>query len=168
MVKHVFGFLIVVLLALPFLPTIFADTGAVHLSTAYNYRSVTYNTYVKWTSDLYGDRLNYGLGSDSHINFTNFSMVSASNPSWTFGVVSQNGNVTITAIQTNYIRFLGVAKTSDTLNVTFYYISLPSQVDIAQPSNVSISISGYYITYAAWVAAPAPAVYNDADQTTLW
>src|ERR1700693_2281974 len=74
-----------------------ANTGTVHLSSTYNYRSVTYDTYVKWSSDLYGDRLNYGLGSDSHINFTNFSMGSASNPSWTFGVVSQNGNITINA-----------------------------------------------------------------------
>src|ERR1017187_3211744 len=65
-----------------------ANTGTVHLSSAYNYRSVTYNTYVKWAGDLYGDHLNYGVGSDSHINFTNFSMSSASNPSWTFGVVS--------------------------------------------------------------------------------
>src|ERR1035438_5909786 len=112
-----------------------ANTGTDHLSSAFNYHSVTFNTYVKWAGDLYGDSLNYGLGSDSHINFTNFSMGSASNPSWTFGVVSQNGNVTIIAIQTNYIRISAVTRTSETLNMTFFYSSLPAKVVIAEPAN---------------------------------
>jgi hypothetical protein len=167
MLKRASRFLIVFLLLLVFVPSVFANTGTIHLSSTYNYRSVTYNTYIKWASDLYGDSINYGLGSDSHINFTNFSMGSASNPSWTFGVVSQNGNVTISAIQTNYIRFSAVTPTSETLNVTFYYISLPAEVEIAQPTNTSISSSSYYTTYSAWVAAAAPAVYNDAGSNYL-
>jgi hypothetical protein len=167
MPKRVFCFLAVFLLLLVFVPGVFANTGTVHLSSTYNYRSVAYNTYVKWAGDLYGDSLNYGLGSDSHVNFTDFSMGSASNPSLTFGVVSQNGNITISAIQTNYIRFSAVTKTSETLNVTFYYISLPKEVYIAQPTNTSISSSSYYTTYSAWVAAAAPAVYDDAGSNYL-
>lgn len=158
---------LLILLFVPSIPYVLANTGAVHLSNAYDYRSVTYNTYVKWGGDLYGDSVDYGLGSDSHINFTDFSMGSADNPSWTFGVVSQNGNVTISAIQTNYVRLSAVTKTSETLNVTFYYISLPAEVDIAQPTNTSILSSSYYTTYSAWVAAVAPAVYNNAESNYL-
>jgi hypothetical protein len=165
--KRISRFLVVISLLLVFVPAAFANTGAIHLSSAYDYRSLTYNTYVKWAGDLYGDSISYGLGSDSHVNFTNFSMGSTSNPSWTFGVVSQDGNVTISAIQTNYIRFSAVTKTSETLNLTIYYISLPTEVDVAQPTNTSIPSSGYYTTYSAWVAAAAPAVYNDAGSNYL-
>jgi hypothetical protein len=144
-----------------------ANTGTVHLSSAYNYRSVTYNTYVKWAGDLYGDRLNYGLGSDSHINFTNFSMGSPSNPSWTFGVVSQGGNVTISAIQENYVRLSAATTSPGALTVTFYYASLPAEVVIAAPANTSISSSSYYTTYSAWAASAAPAIYNNAGSDYL-
>jgi len=165
--KHGSRLLIAFLLLSVFVPGVFASTGTIHLSSTYDYRSTTYNTYVKWANDLYGDSINYDLGSDSHINFTNFSMGSASNPSWTFGVVSQNGNVTINAIQRNYIRFSAVTKTSDTLNLTLYYTSLPTEVVIAQPANTSISSSSYYTTYGAWEVADAPAVYDDAGSSYL-
>ncbi len=150
-----------VLIVSAFAPGASANTGTVHLSSAYDYRSVAYDTYVKWTSDLYGDSVQYGLGSDSHINFTDFSMGSPNNPSWTFGVVSQNGNVTITAIETSYIRFSAAVDPSSTLDMTFYFTSLPVDVYVAQPTNVTIPSTSYYSSYGAWADAPSPSVYVD-------
>jgi hypothetical protein len=159
--------IVVVMLLIFSAPSVFADTGTVHLSIAYNYRSVTYNTYVKWTSNMYGDVLNYGLGSDSHINFTNFSMGSASNPSWTFGVASQHGNVTITAIQPSYVRFSTATPKAVTLDVSFYYTTMPTSVYVSQPKNASIPSSSYYTTYSAWVAAASPVVYSNTSSRQL-
>ena len=60
-----------------------------------------------------------------------------------------------------------VTGTSETLNVTFYYSSLPAKVVIAEPANTSISTSSYYTAYSAWLVAAAPAVYNDAGSDYL-
>jgi len=155
------------ILLVVFIPSVSANTGTIHLSSAYNYRSVTYNTYVEWANDIYGDSLNYGLGFNSHINFTNFSINSPTNPSWTFGVVSQNGNITITAIQTNYIRFLASTQNPEMFNMTFYYLTEPTTVYITEPINATITNSSYYTTYSSWVGAESPAVYNNISSNSL-
>lgn len=156
-----------VIAILLFVPFAEANTGSVELTTAYRYESMTNGTFVGWNSVLYMDKLQYALGTDSHLNFTNVSYGSSSNPSWTFGVVSQNGNVNISAIESNYVRFAAVTTASKTLNVTFYYLTLPQEVDVAQPTNVTIPASSYYTTYSSWVSAASPAVYEDSASDFL-
>jgi hypothetical protein len=145
----------------------FANTGAVDFTTAFNYTNTFYSTTIGWDGHIYGDSIVFPVGSDTHILFNQFSLTSSANPSWTFGVASQNGNANISKIQTNYIRFIGATQPGKVLNLTFYYSSLPVEVDIAEPSNTTILAAAYFTNYAAWVAAPSPAVYKDPTNTFL-
>jgi hypothetical protein len=149
-------------------PSTFANSGTVHLSTAYHYGSTAYGTNISWISDVYGDSLNYGIGTDSHINFTDFSLNSASDPSWTFGVVSQNGNAELNTVATSFIRFNATTQATKTLNLTFYYNAVPPETTYVYESvNNTIPLSSYYSSYSGWLAAPSPAVYIDSSGSFL-
>jgi hypothetical protein len=159
-----------ILLAVTYLasPTAFANSGTVHLSTAYHYGSTTYGTTISWISDAYGDSLSYGIGTDSHINFTDFSLNSASDPSWTFGIVSQNGDAELNTVATSFIRFNATTQATKTLNLTFYYNAVPPETTYVYESvNNTIPLSSYYSSYAGWLAAPSPAVYIDSSGSFL-
>ena len=103
------------------------DTGAVNLTSAYHYEGKS--GYVKWSGNLSMTSLEYGLGSDSHLNFTASACGSSANPAWNIGFGPDNGNFThiCSTPPTSTDYYFDVNSTSGaTFNGTVYYVSQPT------------------------------------------
>ena len=103
--RAVFVFSLILSLFLVVPVVVFANSGAIDYITASNYTNPFYNSTIGWNGHSYDDSRDFAIGSDSHINFNNFSMGSYLNPSWTFGIATQHGNANISVIASSYIRF---------------------------------------------------------------
>lgn len=146
-------------------------TGAVHLTTAYDYLTAS-SMKVGWQSEMYMNSLEYALGSDSHIKFTVAALGSTTNPVQTFGVGYDTaaGMTPPKAVNVSGIGASSVALTlTDTVGATdFTVFYFPSTQTI---SSVTADIGGSstnipsssFVSYAALSTCTAPCAYDSGS-----
>ena len=184
------GVLALLLLALPAMAS--APTRVTVADSNWRVSLPSTGTYVLGTGTA-GSYFDQAYAFSNHVNFTNFALGGQGNPTETFGLGIQNGNLSIAAITGISVTLNAFARGAAQVNMTFYYsgTSIPPAVGVnafmytatGQPYNGAFSAQyvgtiGQYSGTTNGVFAAAPGAdsghldiaftYSNPTQVTVY
>ena len=123
------GILALLLLALPVMGA--TPTGVAVADANWQVALPASNGYVLGAGSA-GSYFDQAYVFSNHVNFTNFALGGQGNPTETFGLGIQNGNLSIAAVTGISVTLSAFAKNSAQVNMTFYYsgTSIPPAVGV--------------------------------------
>lgn len=127
----------------------------------YTFELLDTGTFVSFGENYFAGA---GAFHGSHVNFTDTSLEAADNPTQTFGIGVEDGNATISIIDSGAAAVMLTMDCAATCYPIFYYSDPVYGVQVITGGTVtSIHDADFYTNEAQFDAAAAPAVYETGE-----